>query len=70
LHENTGDVIVTDGKLSVLMLASYPLNAEKQRRGRWRRRGMQTDMATAGRLHLCHKFIILHSMVHSHKNYD
>jgi len=28
LHENTGDVLFTVGKLSVLMLVSYPLNAE------------------------------------------
>lgn len=28
LHENTGDVLVTAGKLSVLMLVSYPQNTE------------------------------------------
>jgi len=52
------------------MLVSYPLYAEKQRRRRWRRRGMQADMATEGRLQFCHKFIVLHSKVHSHKTYD
>jgi hypothetical protein len=51
LHENTDDILFTVGKLSVLLLVSYPQNAEKQRRGKWRRRGMQTDMATEGRLH-------------------
>jgi len=70
LHENTGDVLFTVGKLIVFMLVSYPQNTEKQRRRRWRRRGMRTDMATEGRLHLCHKFIALHSRVHSHKTYD
>jgi hypothetical protein len=70
LHENTGDVLFTVGKLNVLMLVSYPQNAEKQRRRRRWRRGIQTDMATEGRLHLCHKFIALHSTVHSHKTYD
>jgi hypothetical protein len=31
---------------------------------------MQTEMTTEGRVHLSRKFIVLHSIVHSHETYD
>ena len=67
LLKNTGDVFSHCWKTKRTHVSVIPRMQDNRGGGGG---GMQTDMTTEGRLHLCHKFIVLHSVVHSQKTYD